>query len=101
MLGGRRTTLTPKPSTCWQDLAHVNTPPNVRMISTSQAELAWLLAGIVYPANADESLEVYPSDFSKAATHFSDMVGEPVDARSIAAKFIDVLLSKVRKASYL
>lgn len=80
-----------------QDLAQVKTPPNVKMISTSPSELAWMLAGVVYPADADEYPEKYVSDFRQALTgHLTELQTKPRNARAMAARFIQTLLSKVR-----
>lgn len=80
-----------------QDLAQVNTPPNVKMISTSPAELAWMLAGVVYPANADEHPETYVSDFREALSgRVTALQATARNSRVKAARFIQTLLSKVR-----
>ncbi|CAM9986485.1 unnamed protein product, partial [Scytosiphon promiscuus] len=80
---------------CEEDLAQVRTPSNVRMISTSPAKLAWMLAGVVYPADADEYPELYVSDYETAVSgHLTDSQKPPRNARGMAAKFIQKLLSK-------
>ncbi|CAN0276732.1 unnamed protein product [Pylaiella littoralis] len=81
---------------CEEDLAQVKTPDNVRMISTSPAKLAWMLAGVVYPANADDLPDVFVSDFQRALsqTHLKETQKTSRNARTIAAKFIQKLLSK-------
>lgn len=78
----------------------MNTPPNVIMKSTSPSELAWLLAGVVYPADADEWPEIFIFDSKKASQQ--DLTPDQlrwVNARVIAAKFIQKLLSKVCEQS--
>lgn len=80
-----------------QDLAQVRTPPNVKMISMAPAELAWMLAGVVYPADADEYPEQYVSDFRLALNgRLTELQTNPRNARAMAARFIQTLLSKVR-----
>lgn len=80
-----------------QDLAQVETPDNVHMISTSPTKLAWMLAGVVYPAHADELPDVYVSDFRTAVSgHLMQAQQSPRNARATAARFIQKLLSKVR-----
>lgn len=79
-----------------QDLAQVQTPSNVRMISTSPSELAWMLAGVVYPAHADEHPDMYVSDFETAVNGQLTEAQRPArNARGMAAKFIQKLLAKV------
>lgn len=80
-----------------QDLAQVKTPDNVHMTSVSPAKLAWMLAGVVYPAHADERPDVYVSDFEAAVsgTQLTETQRSPRDARVTAARFIQKLLSKV------
>ena len=76
-----------------QDLAQVKTPPNVRMISTSPSELAWMLAGVVYPSDADENPDVYVSDFQTAVrgrTLLTELQIKARNARAMAARFIPV-----------
>lgn len=74
----------------------MKTPPNVRMISTSPAELAWMLAGVVYPADADERPDVYVSDFHTALMgDLTDLQMHARNVRGTAARFIQKLLSKV------
>lgn len=74
----------------------MKTPPNVRMIATSQAELAWLLAGVVYPADADGQPHVYVNDFKEAsAGKLTERQMKPRNVRAVAARFIQKLLSKV------
>lgn len=66
------------------------------MINTSPAELAWLLAGVVYPEHADEEPDRYVSDFHVAAGgKVSKRQTKAWTARLMAAKFIQKLLSKV------
>ncbi|CAM9647952.1 unnamed protein product, partial [Laminaria digitata] len=78
-----------------QELAQVKTPPNVRMINTSPAELAWLLAGVVYPEHADEEPDRYVSDFHvTAGGKVTKRQEKAWTARLMAAKFIQKLLSK-------
>lgn len=78
-------------------MAQVKTPPNVKMISMSPAELAWMLAGVVYPANADQYPEKYVSDFRQAVSgQLTELQSKPWSARKMAARFIQTLLSKVR-----
>lgn len=80
-----------------QELAQVKTPPNVKMIDTSPAHLAWLLAGVVYPPNADEHPDLYVNDFILASSEtLTPRQMKPRNARLKAAKFIQKLLSKVR-----
>ncbi|CAM9865198.1 unnamed protein product [Ectocarpus sp. 12 AP-2014] len=80
---------------CEEDLAQVKTPPNVRMISTSPAELAWMLAGVVYPADADERPDVYVSDFHTALMgDLTDLQMHARNVRGTAARFIQKLLAK-------
>lgn len=77
----------------------MKTPPNVRMISTSPAELAWMLSGVIYPADADEHPDVYVSDFQtavKGRAQLTESQIKPRNARAMAARFIQTLLSKVR-----
>ena len=74
----------------------MKTPANVRMINTSPAELAWLLAGVVYPEHADEEPDRYVSDFHLATGEkVSKKQTKAWTARLMAAKFIQKLLSKV------
>lgn len=81
----------------YQELAQVQTPPNVKMIDTSPPHLAWLLAGVVYPADADDHPDLYVSDFVEAASSkLTARQMRPRTARLMAAKFIQKLLSKVR-----
>ncbi|CAM9225368.1 unnamed protein product, partial [Hapterophycus canaliculatus] len=80
---------------CEEDLAQVRTPSNVRMISTSPAKLAWMLAGVVYPADADDYPDLYVSDYDTAVSgQLTDSQKPPRNARGMAAKFIQKLLSK-------
>lgn len=75
----------------------MRTPSNVRMISTSPAKLAWMLAGVVYPADADDYPDLYVSDYDTAVSgQLTDSQKPPRNARGMAAKFIQKLLSKVR-----
>lgn len=79
-----------------QDLAQVNTPSNVKMVSMSPPELAWNLAGVVYPADADEYPEKYVSGFREALSgHLTELQMKPRNARAMAARFIQTLLAKV------
>lgn len=75
----------------------MKTPDNVRMVSTSPSKLAWLLAGIVYPANADENPDVYMSEFAESYDPWGkERRSKPRSGRIMAANFIEKLLSKVR-----
>lgn len=79
----------------------MKTPPNVRMINTSPAELAWLLAGVVYPQHADEEPDRYVSDFrlAQGGERITTKQTKAWTARLMAAKFIQKLLSKVNACS--
>ncbi len=77
----------------------MKTPRNVRMISTSPSELAWLLSGVVYPADADEHPDVYVSDFKtavKGRAYLAESQKQARNGRAMAARFIQTLLEKVR-----
>ena len=74
----------------------MQTPPNVRMFATSSMKLAWLLAGIVYPEDADDRPEEYVSDYHDAMRGNLPEDQQPArNERFIAAKFIQKLLAKV------
>ena len=63
----------------------------------SPSELAWMLAGVVYPATADEHPETYVSDFRQAMREpLTELQLKPRNARAMAARFIQTLLSKVQ-----
>ncbi|CAM9102064.1 unnamed protein product [Ascophyllum nodosum] len=80
---------------CEEELALVQTPPNVRMFATSSMKLAWLLAGIVYPEDADDRPEEYVSDYHDAMRGNLPEDQQPArNERFIAAKFIQKLLAK-------
>lgn len=67
------------------------------MISTSPQELAWLLAGVVYPANADDSPEIFIEDLDVAIqAKLTAAQDRFVNARLLATRFIQKLLSKVK-----
>lgn len=56
-----------------------------------------MLAGVVYPANADEHPEKYVSSFREALSgRLTELQMKPRNARAMAARFIQTLLSKVR-----
>jgi len=77
----------------------VKTPPNVRMISTPPPELAWMLSGVVLPADADEHPDLYVSDYQtavKGRAQLEESQIRPRNARAMAARFIQTLLAKVR-----
>lgn len=81
-----------------QEFAQVKTPYNVKMIPTSPRELAWLLAGVVYPADADDSPEIFVEDLNEAMTmDLTAAQDRYVNARLLATRFIQKLLSKVNK----
>lgn len=89
--------LTPAPPSFAQELAQVKTPRNVHMKTTSPSQLAWLLAGIVYPEDADEQPDVYVSDYTEAVTgNLNPQQQKTRKSRALAAKFIQKLLAKVR-----
>lgn len=80
-----------------QELAQVKTPDNVKMIPTSPSELAWLLAGVVYPPNAADAPNIYIDDFRQAVEQKLTATSEPiVSNRLVATRFIQRLLEKVR-----
>lgn len=79
-----------------QELAQVKTPDNVKMIPTSPRELAWLLAGVVYPPNADDNPELYIEDMEVAMQAQLTATQERyVSGRLLATRFIQKLLTKV------
>lgn len=74
----------------------MKTPDNVKMIPTSPRNLAWLLAGVVYPANADNSPDLFIEDLDVALqTKLTATQDRYVSARLLATRFIQKLLTKV------
>ncbi|CAM9662889.1 unnamed protein product, partial [Choristocarpus tenellus] len=78
---------------CTEELADISTPPNVRMVPMSLKNMAWKLAGIVYPADADERPQEFPADFFNSSVEDTFGITPKVD-RSLSGLFIEKLLKK-------
>lgn len=77
-------------------MAQTKTPDNVIMIPTAPRQLAWMLAGVVYPAMADDFPEIFIEDYDKALEAELTPIQEGyVKARLQAAEFIERLILTV------
>lgn len=66
------------------------------MIPTTPTELAWMMAGVVYPAHADEAPDVFLDDFAQAsAANITGTQEIYVGARLRATSFIEKIFAKV------